>query len=84
MDTDKPKKGIGQAIKEADEEHTKFLMNHLGLEDYHKAVELSNRVVDLNVHAIGLLFDDYFEKNNIPKPSETKQPGHAALAAKKS
>ncbi len=83
MDTDKPKKGIGEAIKEADKEHTDFLMSRLGLEDYHMAIELSNRVVDLNIHAIGLLFDDYFEKNNIPKSSEAKQPGHAALADKK-
>jgi len=53
----KERKNINEALDEADMNLATFLMARLSTEDYHKAVELSNIVVDLSVHAFGLAVD---------------------------
>ncbi len=51
------RKNIKEAIDEADNKLASFLMARLTTEDYHEAVELSNVVVDLTVHAFSLAVD---------------------------
>ena len=51
------KKNIKEAIDEADAKLAGFLSSRLSVEDYHEAVELSNIVIDLNIHAFGLAVD---------------------------
>jgi len=53
----KERKNIVLAIEEADEKLSSFLKVRLSMEDYHEAVELSNIVTDLTIHAFGLAVD---------------------------
>ena len=53
----KERKNIKDALDEADMKLSTFLMARLSTEDYHEAIELSNVIVDLSVHAFGLAVD---------------------------
>ncbi len=53
----KERKNIKDALDEADMKLATFLMARLSTEDYHEAIELSNVIVDLSVHAFGLAVD---------------------------
>ena len=51
------RKNIQEAIEEADQKLSDYLMARLTTEEYHEAIELSNIVVDLSIHAFSLAVD---------------------------
>ncbi len=51
------KKNIQEAIEEADQALADFVKPRVPMEDYHEIVELTNVLIDLNVHAYMLAVD---------------------------